>query len=152
MVTSAQGVDRRLILPLRGAFLHRCPAVRSSGALPRLPDCRRGGWHKSGRSNIGSNRCPFEHELREGVRMSGLPLIVLILGIVLFGVGALTRAYMNSQLNHSSPFGSASIRSTELRYYRLAREAGLPRWPLVMTIFCIPAGMILAFAAIFLSR
>jgi hypothetical protein len=75
-------------------------------------------------------------------------VFMLVFGVVLFVVGALTRAYMNIVISRSPLSSSSGVRSTELRYKRLIREQGARVWPLVVTIVFIPLGILIAFAAV----
>src|ERR1035441_10603238 len=83
-----------------------------------------------------------------GVSMSHGCVLMLVVGVLLFGIGAITRTYMNIMINRSPLPDGPGARSTELRYKRLIKEQGGKVWPLVVTIICIPLGVLLAFAAI----
>ena len=75
-------------------------------------------------------------------------VLLLVVGVLLFGIGGITRTYMNIVISRSSLLGGSGTRSTELRYKRLIKEQGGKVWPLVVTIICIPLGVLLVFAAI----
>jgi hypothetical protein len=75
-------------------------------------------------------------------------VFMLVFGVVLFGVGALARTYMNIVISRSPLAGSSGTRSTELRYKRLIREQGAGVWPLVVTVIFTPLGILIAFAAV----
>lgn len=75
-------------------------------------------------------------------------VFMLVSGVLLFGIGAITRTYMNIMISRSPLSRSSGARSTELRYRRLIKEQGAQLWPLVVTIICIPLGIIVTFAAI----
>ena len=75
-------------------------------------------------------------------------VLLLAAGFVLFGIGVLSRTYMNMLIGQSPLSDGSNTRSTELRYKRLIREKGARVWPLVVTIICVPLGILLAFAAI----
>jgi len=80
--------------------------------------------------------------------MSYRCILMLVSGVLLFGVGAVTRTYMNIMISRSPLPGGSGAQSTELRYRRLVKEQGAEVWPLVVTIICIPLGILIAFAAI----
>jgi hypothetical protein len=84
--------------------------------------------------------------------MSHRFVLMLIFGLVLFGVGALTRTYMNALIKRSPLAGSLGTRSTELRYKRLIVEQRARVWPLIVTVIFMPLGLLLAFAAIIWSN
>jgi hypothetical protein len=77
------------------------------------------------------------------------PMILLVLGFALFGTGALARWHMNNLLEREE-MGHHPLQWTERAYVKLMRERRAPRWPLVMTVICLPAGVILAFLGVFL--
>lgn len=56
-----------------------------------------------------------QHEMW-GVDMSYRCDLMLVSGVLLFGVGAITRTYMNIMISRSPLPGSSAARSTELRY------------------------------------
>ena len=80
--------------------------------------------------------------------MSNRFALMLASGFVIFGIGALSRAYMNILISQSPLSGGSNTRSTELRYKRLIKEKGARSWPLVVTVTCMPLGILLVFAAI----
>jgi hypothetical protein len=86
------------------------------------------------------------------VSMAHLSDIGLILGIVVFGIGALARTYMNILISRSPLSGGSPTRSTERKYMRLIREHGAKAWPLWVTVILMPLGIILAFGAIIWSN
>jgi len=78
-------------------------------------------------------------------------MILLVLGFALFGAGALARWHMNNLLEREE-IGHRPLRWTEPAYRRLMRERGAPRWPLVMTVICLPVGVISAFLGVLLMK
>ena len=73
-------------------------------------------------------------------------------GMVLFAVGAATRAHMNTAIRRSPLLQDPGTRSTEVRYWRLIKEQGATVWPLVVTVVFIPLGVLVAFAAIIFAN
>jgi hypothetical protein len=80
--------------------------------------------------------------------MSNRFVLMLASGFVVFGTGGLSRAYMNILISQSPLSSGSNTRSTELRYKRLIKEKGTRVWPLVVTVTCVPLGILLALAAI----
>jgi hypothetical protein len=84
--------------------------------------------------------------------MSHSFVLMLVFGIVLFAVGALTRTYMNVVIGRSPLSDGSGARSTELRYWRLIKAQGGRVWPLVVTVVFIPLGILVVFAAFIWSN
>jgi hypothetical protein len=61
--------------------------------------------------------------------MSNRFVLMLASGFVVFGIGALTRTYMNILISQSPLSHGSNTRSTELRYKRLIKERGANVWP-----------------------
>ena len=79
--------------------------------------------------------------------LSTLSGALLVLGVVTFGVGALTRSYMNRQIRAQIP--SRPIwASTERGYWRLVKKGCAPSWPLFVTVACLPLGVVMVFAGV----
>lgn len=79
--------------------------------------------------------------------MDGLSTVLLVLGLVTFGTGALCRAYMNRRIRKLTP--SRSIwASTEMGYWPLVKGRSVPAWPLFVTIVCLPCGIAMVFAGV----
>ncbi len=76
--------------------------------------------------------------------------LLLVLGLVIFGVGALARTYMNLQIRKFMPSRSAWA-STEIGYWRLVKEKRALVWPLIVTVICLPVGVITGFASVIIS-
>ena len=79
--------------------------------------------------------------------MSDRFVLMLAFGVVLFGVGALARTYMNIRIGQAPSDGSTT-RSTEIKYMRLVRNKGAPIWPLIIAVVFIPLGIVATFTAI----
>jgi len=79
-------------------------------------------------------------------------VLVLIAGVFLFGVGALTRRHMNIVIGRSPAARGSATRSTEIRYARLVAQRGAGIWPLIVTVVCIPVGVLLAFGAVIMNN
>lgn len=77
--------------------------------------------------------------------------LLLAVGLTLFCAGALSRTYMTIMI-HRSPLRVSTVRSTEVRYRRLIRGQGARVWPLLVTMICIPLGIVVTIAAIILSN
>ena len=77
--------------------------------------------------------------------------LLLVLGFLVFGIGALARTYMNFKIRKFMPTRSIWA-STEKGYWQLARLKGLPKWPLVVTIVCLPVGVIAGFTGVIINR
>ena len=84
--------------------------------------------------------------------MSKSLLSLLIFGFLIFCTGACTRAYMTFRLKRAANRGGSQPWSTELAYKALIYVEGAPAWPLVLTVVCIPAGILMVFGAVSLSR
>jgi hypothetical protein len=80
--------------------------------------------------------------------MSNRFVLMLASGLIIFVIGALSRTYMNILISQSPLSDGPKTSSTELRYRRLIKEKGARAWPLLVTVLCVPLGMLLAFAAI----
>ena len=78
--------------------------------------------------------------------------LFVILGFVIFGIGAMTRAYMTILLRQASGWSGFRPWSTEMAYRRLMKEENAPAWPLILTVICLPVGVLIAFAAVLLSH
>jgi hypothetical protein len=75
---------------------------------------------------------------------------LLVLGFLTFGLGGLARTYMNRQIRKRMP--SRSIwASTEIGYWRLVQDRQAPKWPLFVTLVCLPVGVVLVFTAVIIS-
>lgn len=83
--------------------------------------------------------------------MSNPSVATLIVGIVVFVVGGAARTYMNVRIGQSDAAILPRTRSTERRYRTLVKEHGVPARPFILTVVCIPVGMLVAFAAIFFT-
>jgi hypothetical protein len=59
--------------------------------------------------------------------MSYRCVLMLVSGVLLLGIGAITRTYMNIMISRSPLPGSCAARSTELRYRRLISGRYFPR-------------------------
>jgi hypothetical protein len=82
------------------------------------------------------------------VDMSNRFVLMLPSGFIVFVIGGLSRTYMNVLIGQSPLSDGSNARSTEIRYKCLIREKGARAWPLVVTVICVPLGILLAFAAI----
>jgi hypothetical protein len=82
------------------------------------------------------------------VDMSNRFVLMLASGFIVFGIGGLSRTYMNILISQSLLSDGSNARSTELRYKRLIREKGARVWPLIVTVICVPLGILLVFTAI----
>jgi hypothetical protein len=80
--------------------------------------------------------------------MSRNLLWIVGLGFIVFCIGALARTYMNLSLNKQSRQGERGRGSTELRYKSLMKDHGAPVWPFVVTMTCMPLGIVIIFFAI----
>jgi hypothetical protein len=80
--------------------------------------------------------------------MSKSMLFAVAFGFIIFCIGALARTYMNLSLSKQSSLGDQKRRSTELRYRSMMKERSAPAWPLLVTITCIPLGILTIFFAI----
>jgi hypothetical protein len=78
-------------------------------------------------------------------------MVLLILGFALFGAGTLAHSHMKTLLEREE-MGHHPLRWIEPAYGRLMRERRAPRWPLVMTFICLPAGFVLAFLGVLLMK
>ena len=79
--------------------------------------------------------------------MKSLPFI-LALGLIVSCIGVFARIYMDISLSHAHLSDSQKRRNTELRYFHLIKQRGVPAWPLVVAISCIPLGIVIIFGAI----
>ena len=77
-------------------------------------------------------------------------IALIILGFVIFGVGAVTRMYMNFKIKRFMPSRSI-LASTEIGYWRLMRERKVPLWPFLTTCLCLPMGIVGVFAGVLMS-
>lgn len=75
-----------------------------------------------------------------------------LLGLLVFGVGAAGRTYMNSIVKRSLHPKWSWRRFTEREYLQLIRTRSAPVWPLVLTAVCIPLGWVIMFASILLFK
>jgi formate hydrogenlyase subunit 3/multisubunit Na+/H+ antiporter MnhD subunit len=75
-------------------------------------------------------------------------LLVLALGFLICCVGLFARIYMDFVFYRSNFSGANRGRSTELRYMRLIKENGVPKWPLFVAVTCVPLGIVTCVGAI----
>ena len=79
--------------------------------------------------------------------MKSLPFI-LALGFIVSCIGIFARIYMDISLSHAQLSNSQKGRNTELRYFHLIKQRGVPVWPLVVAVSCVPLGIVIIFGAI----
>jgi hypothetical protein len=79
--------------------------------------------------------------------MDALSTALLVLGLVTFGIGVLSRTYMNRQIRKLTPSRSVWA-STETGYWPLARKGVAPAWPFFVTVVCLPCGVLMVFVGI----
>jgi hypothetical protein len=77
--------------------------------------------------------------------------IILVLGIIVCWIGMFGYMSMKFRVLGSRNF-LRIVPNVIPRYLRLAKEEGVPLWPLVISIVCLPLGVIIAFCAILWVR
>ncbi len=73
---------------------------------------------------------------------------ILALGFLVCCVGGFARIYMDNVFYRSHLPGTKWGRTTELRYMRMIKEKGVPKWPLYVAVICIPLGIATCVGAI----
>jgi hypothetical protein len=93
----------------------------------------------------------FQYKLRGAIIMPNILPWLLAIGFIIFTVGAAARIYMDLRLRGSSRVGMSRGGLTERNYRQLMKDQDVPRWPLVLSLSCIPLGVVLVFGAIIWS-
>lgn len=70
------------------------------------------------------------------------------IGFGIFCVGGVARAYMDFAANGMRMFYKFRRGNTELSYWRLIKERNAPTLPLILSVICIPLGILVVFGAI----
>ena len=73
-------------------------------------------------------------------------------GMCIFGLGTLARAYMVSRNARDARSVVPGRRVTEVRYWRLVKAGVAPKWPLYMGLTFVPIGILFTLGAFFLTN
>jgi hypothetical protein len=80
------------------------------------------------------------------------PLPGLIIGLAIFCVGGVARAYMDFAAHGMKKFSNFRRGNTEAKYWRLVKQRRARAWPLFVSVVCIPLGVIVVFGSILWSN
>jgi hypothetical protein len=83
--------------------------------------------------------------------MPGRVFFFALFGLAVFWIGVYGGTYMNIRIQGIQNMLRPLPQITS-KYRRLIREEDAPAWPLIVTYFCLPLGIVIIFAAIFLGK